>query len=293
MSASNPNTAIYVTDTAKQIEKKINKHAFSGGQETLELQRKLGANLEIDIPYQCDEFYAEELVKQLVGQGAGSTSNTKLVLTNQDVNACLTSLTGGKGSSLMILNLVKGVTVPEFFCVSTVAFQKATSEMLDIGSLQAVCDEWWDSPNGKRKDQKQAEMFACAEGVRRGVELPSEITAEIAEAYLALGGENPAVACRSSATTEDTEEASFAGQHDTFLNQRGIEEVLCSVRECWASMFTDRAVEYRTRNKVKHAEAVMCVVVQRMADVRELNFKVLTNSLLGNSSLWGDCMRFP
>ena len=57
MSASNPNTAIYVTDTAKQIEKKINKHAFSGGQETLELQRKLGANLEIDIPYQWLRFF--------------------------------------------------------------------------------------------------------------------------------------------------------------------------------------------------------------------------------------------
>eukprot|EP00944_MAST-04C_sp_MAST-4C-sp1_P007126 g7126.t1 len=57
MSASNPNTAIYVTDTAKQIEKKINQHAFSGGQETLELQRKLGANLEIDIPYQWLRFF--------------------------------------------------------------------------------------------------------------------------------------------------------------------------------------------------------------------------------------------
>jgi len=90
-----------------------------------------------------------------MGQG-DAASDSQLVLTNKDVNACLTSLTGGKGSSLMILNLVEGVTVPEFFCVSTRAFQKATSEMLDIGSLQAVCDEWWDAPNGKLKDQKQA-----------------------------------------------------------------------------------------------------------------------------------------
>lgn len=97
----------------------------------------------------------EELVTQLMGQG-DAVSDSQLVLTNKDVNACLTSLTGGKGSSLMILNLVEGVTVPEFFCVSTRAFQKATSEMLDIGSLQAVCDEWWDAPNGKLKDQKQA-----------------------------------------------------------------------------------------------------------------------------------------
>ena len=50
MSASNANSAIYVTDTAKQIKKKINKHAFSGGQETTELHRKLGANIEVGLP---------------------------------------------------------------------------------------------------------------------------------------------------------------------------------------------------------------------------------------------------
>ena len=57
MSASNPNTAVYVTDTAKEIKKKINKHAFSGGQDTLEKQRELGANLEVDIPYQWLRFF--------------------------------------------------------------------------------------------------------------------------------------------------------------------------------------------------------------------------------------------
>lgn len=151
--------------------------------------------------------------------------------------------------------------------------------MLDIESLQAICDEWWASPDGKEKEAKQMAMFANAETVRnliRGVELPADIKEEITKAYQTFEGENPAVACRSSATTEDTEEASFAGQHDTFLNQRGIDEVLHSVRECWASMFTDRAVEYRTRNKVKHEDAVMCVVVQIMvsADCAGTGFSV-------------------
>ena len=59
----------------------------------------------------------------------------------------------------------------------------------------------------------------------------------------AVNVEDVPVAVRSSATTEDTAEASFAGQHDTFLNQKGAGDVMSSVRRCWASIFTDRAVE--------------------------------------------------
>ena len=62
------------------------------------------------------------------------------------------------------------------------------------------------------------------------------------------------VAIRSSATTEDTAEASFAGQHDTFLHQTGTADLLKSIRRCWASVFTDRAVEYRTRANVPPRE---------------------------------------
>lgn len=57
MGASVANTAVFVSDTPKQIKKKINKHAFSGGQETLELQRELGANIDVDIPYQWLKFF--------------------------------------------------------------------------------------------------------------------------------------------------------------------------------------------------------------------------------------------
>lgn len=74
------------------------------------------------------------------------------------------------------------------------------------------------------------------------------------------------VAVRSSATTEDTKDASFAGQHDTFLFQKTIEDIESTIRACWASVFTDRAVEYRGRNKIAHEEAVMSVVVQEMVD---------------------------
>jgi len=60
MSASMASTSIYVSDTAAQIKKKVNKYAFSGGQETLELQRELGANIEVDVPYQYLRFFLED-----------------------------------------------------------------------------------------------------------------------------------------------------------------------------------------------------------------------------------------
>ena len=73
--------------------------------------------------------------------------------------------------------------------------------------------------------------------------IPQDMAREITEAWAALG-EVP-VAVRSSATAEDLEEASFAGQQDTYLNVRGADALLEAVRECWASLWTERAVAYR------------------------------------------------
>ena len=93
-------------------------------------------------------------------------------------------------------------------------------------------------------------------------EPPIPLAPNVPRAILA---ERP-VAVRSSATSEDGAEASFAGQHDTFLYQRGLGAVVASVKACWASAFTDRAVEYRHRHGVPHAGTVMAVVVQDMVE---------------------------
>lgn len=82
MSGSLANTAVYVTDTAKQIKDKINKHAFSGGQETLELQRKLGANVSVDVSCEWLSFFMEddERLEQIFkdyGSGAMLTGEVK------------------------------------------------------------------------------------------------------------------------------------------------------------------------------------------------------------------------
>ena len=80
---------------------------------------------------------------------------------------------------------------------------------------------------------------------RRG-SMPEAVAAEIEAAYRALGA--PPVAVRSSATTEDAADASYAGQHDSFLDVAGADEVLAAVERCWASLHTDRAAAYRARH---------------------------------------------
>jgi pyruvate,water dikinase len=114
--------------------------------------------------------------------------------------------------------------------------------------------------------------------------MPKEMEDEILEAYEILGSENRElasgsaldilnhaaepifVAVRSSATTEDLAEASFAGQQDTYLNIKGKKELLENVKKCFASLFTARATYYRNKKGFKHEQASLSVIVQKMID---------------------------
>lgn len=109
------------------------------------------------------------------------------------------------------------------------------------------------------------ECVATASGVAK---LTDDVASEIADAYRGLGDDVP-VAVRSSATAEDTAEASFAGQQDTYLWVQGLEAVQRQVVRCWASLFTERAIGYRERFNVPVEDLAMGVVVQEMipADV--------------------------
>ncbi len=97
--------------------------------------------------------------------------------------------------------------------------------------------------------------------------MPAPVAAAIGAAYEALGPATP-VAVRSSATAEDLPWASFAGQHDTFLDVVGREAVIDAVHRCWASLWTERAVSYRERNGIDHATVRLAVVVQVMVDAK-------------------------
>jgi len=97
--------------------------------------------------------------------------------------------------------------------------------------------------------------------------VPEAVRTEILTAYDDLGGE-PRVAVRSSATAEDLPDASFAGQQDTFLNV-GRDALVERVKECWASLFTERAIYYRQEHGFSHADVDIAVVVQEMVSAEE------------------------
>ncbi|ONI80992.1 pyruvate, phosphate dikinase [Actinosynnema sp. ALI-1.44] len=146
-----------------------------------------------------------------------------LILSLSDAGADLVTV-GGKGASLARLTAA-GIPVPAGFCVTTSAHRDFVSACTDV--------------------------------------VPSAVADVIRSAYSALSHGNPlAVAVRSSATAEDSPELSFAGQHDTFLNVTGADEVLDAVRRCWMSLWTERSVHYRSTNDV--ASTDMAVVVQVM-----------------------------
>ncbi|HEX6678078.1 MAG TPA: PEP/pyruvate-binding domain-containing protein [Actinomycetes bacterium] len=185
---------------------------------------------------------------------------------------------GGKGASLGEL-VAAGVRVPPGFVVTTAAFERAVAALdPDRSIVREVA--------GLDPDDHDTVASVTA-GVRervRSAPLPDELAAEIAAAYHALGREGDPggaalavaarrdaavpVAVRSSATAEDSAEASFAGLQDTYLWVRGEDAVVDRVRACWASLYSVESVSYRRRRGLPEEAMAMAVVVQRMVDAR-------------------------
>jgi phosphohistidine swiveling domain-containing protein len=167
---------------------------------------------------------------------------------------------GGKAANLGEL-VSAGVPVPPGFVVTTAAYLAyvAANDLQDrvIAAVPAADAE---TEAYEAAARQIAGLFAAGA-------VPDELAAEIADGYRALsGGSGPAVAVRSSATAEDLEGASFAGQQDTYLNIRGVDAVLDAVRRCWASLWTARAMAYRARQGIDPAEVSLAVVVQELVD---------------------------
>src|SRR4030081_1141230 len=180
------------------------------------------------------------------------------VLGFQDIDQTHVAVVGGKGATLGELSRIEGLRVPAGFCVTTDAFQRIMAEAPSI-------DDRLDRLSRLKPDDREAIRALSAE-IRRAVEgiavredLASAITRPLARL-----GEQAAYAVRSSATAEDLPTASFAGQHDTYLNVVGPVAILQHVSRCWASLFTERAVTYRLRNGFDHRKVHMAVVVQQM-----------------------------
>src|SRR5262245_2993145 len=180
------------------------------------------------------------------------------VLGFQGIGAGALAKVGGKGANLAWMAQA-GLPVPPGFCITTAAFRRFVGG--EIEPLYAALDAL---------DPGEVEGARVTAGRVRAalhaLPVPPEVSAAVVSAWRALSGPDYAWAVRSSATAEDLPGASFAGQQDTYLNIRGERPLLDAVRDCWVSLFTDRAVLYRARNGFGHRAVALSVVVQRMIE---------------------------
>jgi len=198
------------------------------------------------------------------------------VLGFKDVDRSKFLLAGGKGANLGELCRIKGIQVPEGFCVTTEAYKKITE---NNRKLNRLLDEL-----AHLKAEEREKISGITTKIRKAIEsipIPEDIAEEIT-AYLSNFGENDAFAARSSATAEDLPGASFAGQQDTYLNIIGKEAVLKHISKCWASLFTDRAVIYRLQNGFDHRMVYLAVVVQRMVFPQAAGILFTADPVTGN-----------
>ena len=186
---------------------------------------------------------------------------------------------GGKSAALGEL-LGAGIAVPDGFAVSAAAYgafvdaaglreqvERALSE-LDVADIAAV--------------------RATSEELRAGIAdraLPRALRAEIAERYAGLAGTEPPVAVRSSAVGEDGADATFAGQQETVLWVRGVEDLCLAVQRCWASLLSPEAITYRVRLGDAAAAPAMGVAVQRMVDAEVAGVLFTCNPVSGDPSV--------
>ncbi|MHA4846181.1 phosphoenolpyruvate synthase [Flavitalea antarctica] len=187
---------------------------------------------------------------------------TKTTLANtiniRQVGRSDTDLVGGKGANLGEISRINGIRVPGGFCITTEVYKNVVEQN---DAFNVLLDELSVLKAG---DKKQiAEISKETRGLIEKVVIPVDIRNEIAGQVDQLGEKNP-LAIRSSATTEDLPSASFAGQHDTYLNIIGHEAVLKHTSSCWASLFTERAITYRIQNGFDHRKVRPGVVVQQM-----------------------------
>jgi pyruvate, water dikinase len=189
---------------------------------------------------------------------------------------------GGKNTSLGILTMA-GLPVPPGFAVTARAYRKAFEETGIVAHLESLMAEL---------DPTDAAQLTTTGTTARDLVvnagLPAWLVDEVHSAYAVLskrcGSTDLPVAVRSSATCEDQPDASFAGEHDTYLWIRSAEEVTAHLLRCWASLYTDRAIAYRRKVNYPEAGAAMSVGIQQMVLPRAAGVAFTLNPLDGDRS---------
>lgn len=195
---------------------------------------------------------------------ATPTAHDELAVRLTELRRTDLAVAGGKGANLGEL-IAAGFPVPPGFVVTTAGYLEAT-EPLDLEAMLEKTD-----------------VAAAAASIREAITalpVPTAVEAAIRAAYRELG--EVAVAVRSSATAEDLPGAAFAGQQDTYLNIIGADAVVDAVRDCWASLWTDRAISYRARQGIAPGDVSIAVVVQCMVEADYAGVLFTANPVTGD-----------
>ncbi|HMR18412.1 MAG TPA: phosphoenolpyruvate synthase [Sphingobacterium sp.] len=190
----------------------------------------------------------------------------ELILDLTDVGIHDIQIVGGKNASLgeMLNNLsAMGIQIPKGFVVTVEAYRQFI-DYNDLSNYIANMLEQLDNDN-------LSSLQECGEAIRNKImeaKYPDELKNQIENAYLVLSTSYKTndvdVAVRSSATAEDLPDASFAGQQETYLNVRGVYNILVSIKKCFASLFTNRAISYRKSFGYDHQDIGLSVCIQKM-----------------------------
>lgn len=207
-------------------------------------------------------------------------SSTQVIAWFADIGLQDRPHVGGKGGSLGELQRA-GIDVPPGFVVQTGAFERFVRALETQAPVRALIESL--------NVDDLAATTACCKQLRERIEsaaMPDDVLAEITTAHGALCGTGRMpVAVRSSATTEDASDASFAGLQDTYLWVTSLTETLRKVRACWASLYSLESVTYRRRRGVPEEGVAMAVVVQQMVDARTAGVMFTRSPITGDRSV--------
>ncbi|MGB6059813.1 MAG: rifamycin-inactivating phosphotransferase [Microthrixaceae bacterium] len=196
-----------------------------------------------------------------------------------EVDRSQVAAVGGKGAHLGELSHIDGAGVPNGFCVTTAAFQDVV--LNEAGIAEQINELSLLDPDDRDAIAVVAARIRSAIGA---LVVPDAVATAITSSLVRLGDHN-AFAVRSSATAEDLPTASFAGQHDTYLNVTGSAAVVEMVGRCWASLFTERAVTYRRRNDIDPGLVKMAVVVQQLLSPHASGVLFTADPVTGNRKI--------
>lgn len=205
----------------------------------------------------------------------------KYILWFEELGKNDSPLVGGKNANLGEMLNAK-IPVPPGFAITAYAYKLFITKTGIAQKIYKIIKDTVKDVNNP------AEYEEASKKIRKLIEatkMPQEIVKQIQDAYKTLGQKtkqtNPFVAVRSSATAEDLPDASFAGQQETYLNVRGVKELLEKTVKCWSSLFTPRAIFYRTEKGFKHENVLISVGVQKMVNSKSAGVSFTINPVTG------------